>query len=224
MSELTVDDVIQAWTAEYDAASGEIADMLAHELKLTTNLLQLLAQGQPVSAAQVADRVDMPVEQIQAIFDRFAARGGEFDAEGNLVGAALTLNPTPHYFHVSGNTLYAWCAMDTIFLPGLLDETAEVESIDPVSGEAIRLTITPNGVRDYSPTSAVLSIAVPGISCSREQTGPCSDACSQMHFFRSRETAEIWLKDRPGIAIFTVEEAWQLANENWLARKHRVER
>lgn len=50
-------------------------------------------------------------------------------------------------------------------------------------------------------------------------TGPHSEACSQMHFFASHETAEIWLQDRPGIAIFTVEEAWQLAKENWLDRR-----
>jgi alkylmercury lyase len=139
------------------------------------------------------------------------------------VGAALTLNPSPHRFRVNGNELYAWCALDTIFLPGLLGETAEVESPDPITGETIRLTIAPDGVRDYRPTNAVLSIAVPGVSCSREQTGPQSDACRQIHFFRARETAETWLKDHPGLAIFTVEEAWQLANEGWLARKRRFD-
>ncbi|NIV34556.1 MAG: hypothetical protein GWN58_35375, partial [Anaerolineae bacterium] len=223
MTQLTVADIIHAWRGLDDDPADEMEVMLSREFKLITSLLQLLAQGQPVSAAQLAERVEMPVAQIQAIFDRFAARGGEFDQGGNLVGAALTLNPTPHHIRVNGRELYAWCALDTIFLPGLLGEMAEVESTDPITGETIRLTIAPDGVRDYSPIGAVLSIAVPGVSCSREQTGPQSDACSQMHFFRARETADTWLKDHPGLAIFTVEEAWQLAHEGWLARKGRFD-
>jgi alkylmercury lyase len=168
--------------------------------------------------------VNMPVEQLEAIFEQFAARGGEFDEEGNLVGASLTLNPTPHHFRVKGNDLYAWCSLDTLFLPGLIGETAVIISTDPVSGEPIHLTITPHKVKEYCPSSTVLSISVPGISCRTETstgpaTGPQSETCSQMYFFTSRETAETWLKDSPGIAIFTVEEAWQLAKAHWLDRR-----
>jgi hypothetical protein len=41
-----------------------------------------------------------------------------------------------------------------------------------------------------------------------------------MHFFASRESAETWLKNRPGIAILTVDEAWRLAKANWLDRRN----
>jgi len=223
MKTLTTDEVIEAWTGQYGEMTAELEEMLALEIKLTSIFLQILSEGQPVSAARLADEVGMPVEQIAAIYEQFAARGGEFDEDGNLVGASLTLNPTPHYFRVKGNDLYAWCSLDTIFIPGLIGETAVVESTDPVSGEPVHLTITPNGVKEYSPGSTVLSISVPGISCRTEastgpDTGPQSETCSQMHFFTSRETAETWLKDRPGIAIFTVEEAWQLAKAHWLDR------
>jgi alkylmercury lyase len=224
MQTLTVEEVINAWTGQYGEITAELEEMLDLEMKLTTSFLQILSEGQPVSAAQLAQRVDLPIEQIEAVFEQFAARGGEFDADGNLVGAALTLNPTPHRFRVKGHDLYAWCSLDTIFLPGLIGETAAVESHDPVSGETIRLTITPDGVADYNPDSTVLSITIPGVSCRTEascgpDTGPQSEACSQMHFFTSRETAATWLKDRPGIAIFSVEEAWQLAQANWLDRR-----
>jgi hypothetical protein len=44
-----------------------------------------------------------------------------------------------------------------------------------------------------------------------------------MHYFASRESAETWLKDHPGVAIFTVDEAWQLAKANWLDRRRQLQ-
>jgi len=224
MQTLIADEIINAWVGQDNAISAELEDMLDLEIELTTGFLQILSAGQPVSAAHLAERVGLPVEQIEAIFEQFAARGGEFDAQGNLVGAALTINPTLHRFRVKGNDLYAWCALDTFFLPNLIGETAMIESIDPISGEPIRLTITPDGVAEVHPASTVLSITIPGVSCRTEtssgpDTGPHSEACSQMYFFTSPETAEIWLEDRPGIAIFTVEEAWRLAKAHWIDKK-----
>jgi hypothetical protein len=126
-------------------------------------------------------------------------------------------------FAVNGRTLYASCALDTIFLPGLLGETAEVESTCPVTGEAIRLTITPDGVTQYSPAGTVLSIAVPGVSCNREEADGEADrareSCQQMYFFSTRTAAEQWIKDYPGVVILTVEDAWQLAKAHWIDRR-----
>ena len=39
-----------------------------------------------------------------------------------------------------------------------------------------------------------------------------------MHFFSSREAAEIWLIDHPGVVIFSLDEAYRLARENWIDR------
>ena len=80
----------------------------------------------------------------------------------------------------------------------------------------------------YQPSSTVLSITIPGVSCSiscqsdcaddAPQTGPQSDACSQMFFFHNAHAAEQWVVDHLGVAILTVDEAWQLAKANWLDR------
>ena len=91
------------------------------------------------------------------------------------------------------------------------------------TGAAIRLTIAPDGVRAYSPAETVLSITVPGLSCQLDpddqSTGPSSDACSQMDFFSSRAAAEEWVQNHPDVAILTVEEAFELAQRNWIARR-----
>lgn len=228
MARPTFDDVLAAWTADYDAVEQENEEMLAQELKLTTSFLHLLSEGKAVSAVRLAEQTGLSPEQVRGLFDHFAAQGGEFDEKGNLVGAALTLIPTPHQMTIDGRRLYAWCSLDSFFIPGLIGKTAEVASTDPVTGDTIRLTVSPDGISDYDPPTAHLSIAVPGLSChidgsSGPETGPESDACSQMYFFSSRQSAEMWLQERPEIAILTVEEAWRLAKTNWLDRRDRLQ-
>ncbi len=98
--------------------------------------------------------------------------GMEFDGAGNIVGAALSTRETPHIVRIGSRKLYAWCAMDTLVIPGLLNETAEIESTCPVSGETIRVTVAPDGVVAFAPQEAALSVALPGSA--RVKTGPAS--------------------------------------------------
>ena len=39
-----------------------------------------------------------------------------------------------------------------------------------------------------------------------------------MHFFRSREDAESWTRGREGVAVLTIPEADELAQEHWVDR------
>lgn len=228
MIELTVDSVIEAWSSERNQMLETHPEAVHSSVLLTDSILKIIAEGNPATAQAVSQQANLPLAEVEEAFEQIKKRGGEFDGNDNLVGLALTLNPMPHRFRINGKELYTWCSLDAVFLPGLLETTAEVESTCPVTHQKIKLTITPEGVTEYSPSSTVLSITVPGISCrtdndcstEKKQTGPSSDGCSQMHFFSSRDAAEAWVKNRPGIAIFTVEEAYRLAYENWIKRKH----
>jgi len=223
VQEFTVEKVIEAWKSRFDDDPQSKYSLLNESYSLTLVLLKLLAEGHPVSAEQLAECSDLSMDQIDPIFKRFKDCGGEFDDQGNVVGAALTQNPTPHRFLVNSKQLYTWCALDALFLLG---RTAEVASTCPVSGQIIQLSINPGGVAKHSHSGMVLSITIPGLSCETgccchaNKTGPRSDACSQMHFFSSRGAAQEWLRNRPGIAILTVDEAWRLAKAIWI--DHRI--
>ena len=222
----TTDEVIAAWARPLERKLAEDPEGVQRAFYLTQHTLRLLAEGRPVAAEDLAARAALPLEEVTDTFRQIKKQGGEFDEEGRVLGNALTLKPTPHRFVVNGRSLYAWCALDTIFLPGLLAETAEVESTCPITGEIIRLTITSDGVTQYSPAVAVLSIAVPGVSCNREEADGevdrairARESCQQMYFFSTRTAAEEWVKDYPGVVIFTIEETWQLARVHWLDRR-----
>ena len=222
----TVKEVIEAWTTDLNKKLEAQPEAYLMALQRSHATLQLLSRGKPISPELLASYTGNSIAETRQFFREFQRLGGELDEDGNLIGNALTLNPTPHKFRINGKQLYTWCSLDAVFLPGLLGKTAEVESACPVTGELIRLTIAPGGVETYSPRTTVLSITIPGISCKTDgpqsQTGPQSDTYSQMHFFSAREAAESWRESRLGVAIFTVEEAYQLAYANWISRKEKL--
>ena len=148
------------------------------------------------------------------------AAGGQLDDQGNFIEMALTLKPTRHSFRVNGNDMYAWCSLDTILLPGIPEAEGEIESKDPVTGKTIRLTVTADQVVELEPADAVTSIFVPGktpteTKDSQPVIGADSEVCRSMLFYESRETAEQALENYPNIAVFTIEEAFDLARETW---------
>ena len=204
----TVEDVMQAWSAQNADVPQE---QIEFSVRFQVQAIRALAEGHPVSAQQLAADLGLPVDQVAVIIQQMGSSGAEVDGEGRLLGVVLTLKETPHRFRVKGVDLYAWCAFDTLFLPAYLKETAEVESTCPITGRVIQVTITPTRVAEYSPGSTVVSIVDPSkVSCCSTR-GPRSTVCSQMHFFGSREAAETWQADHPGVAVCTVEEAYRIA-------------
>lgn len=213
MNDSRLDQIVQAYLSHNDGLSQET---LQQQYRLKKLMLQLLSSGKPVSAGDFSAQIQLPVDQVKLQFEMMKQTGFEFDETGNLAGAALTLKSTPHHFQVKGHDLFAWCALDTIFLPSFIGEPAFIESKCPITGEMIELTVSPHGIETYSPPDTVMSITIPGISCSLDITGPQSDTCSQMHFFSSRRAAETWLKDHPDVEILTIEETWQFVRQVYI--------
>ncbi len=95
----------------------------------------------------------------------------------------------------------------------LLQQTAGVASPCPVTGETIRLTITPEGVTSKHPASAAISIVIPqprtrGLESVEEVW---ATFCQLVHFFASPQAAQEWVAAREQeIAMLTVEEAFEL--------------
>jgi alkylmercury lyase len=153
----------------------------------------------------------MSLEKVRSVLTGAVAAGrAEIDPNGDLVGGVLSLIPTDHRISMDGKQLFAWCAYDAIYSPGVVGKTAQIDSKDPITGAPIRITITPTEVADVHPEASVVSV-VGGETDMRG--GPESPRCSQMLFFESRESAQTWLQGRANVAILTVEEAFKIARE-----------
>ncbi len=166
---LGLDDAKLAWAGTQEGRTEQEKDRFA---LATAIIVRGIAEHGAVSPESLGAQLGLEPTRIREILAGLATLGMEMDAEGNVVGAALTSTPTPHAVRLGGRALFAWCALDTLFIPGLAGERADIESTCPVSGEAIRLRVSPDGACDYAPSGAVLSVLLPGAS--GLQVGPAS--------------------------------------------------
>ena len=172
-----------------------------------------IVRGGPVSpqrVEQIASALDLPQQTAHEVLDKMCER----DPDGNVVGiAGLSQNQHPHRFTVNGIRLSTWCAWDSLFLPVMLRQTALVSSPCPVTGETIRLTITPEGVTSYQPASAVISIVIPQPASSGLESVEeiWMTFCHHIHFFSTSQAAQEWVAaQEQKIAILSIEEAFEL--------------
>jgi alkylmercury lyase len=178
---------------------------------LTLAALDRLADGRPATPAALAAATGRGLDEVRAYVEHARRTGAEVE-DGAIVGNALTLRPTGHRFRVRGNDLYTWCGFDALFLPIMLGERAEVASTCPVTGEAIRVTVEPDGtVSAAAPASAAVGIVGQEITASCHAAGPGSEICSQMPLFASRENGIRWQAAHPGVRIVDLNEAREIA-------------
>ncbi len=186
-------------------------DQLAEELGLTENratqlfkpLVQLLAEGKPVSMEQLASATGKPRDQVVRALAESPST--EFDEHGNIIGAGLTLNPTPYRFALNGHTLYTWCALDTLIFPALLGQTAYVSSPTPGTGFLVQVTVTPDQVEAVDPPTAVVSIVKRAADPDVRRA-----FCNYVHFFSSADVATSWLAQHPDAILLPVADAFAL--------------
>lgn len=180
----------------------------AEEQRIVKQTFSLLALGQPVPPSEIAKAAAVPERLAE---DSLRAWPGVFwDDQDRVVGfwglAIDRLEPT-HRIEVNGQSVYGWCAWDTLFLTHMLGTETHVESADPVTGDAVRLTVTAHGVRSVEPPEAVVSFLLPD-----GPFGPdtVESFCHFVYFFASRESAERWVPEHPGTFLLSVDEAFEL--------------
>lgn len=163
--------------------------------------LQLLANGSPVPVDEIAIRLQVPADSVISTLRGF---GAEFDKDGNIIGVGLTLVPTPHIYEANGRKLYAWCAADALSFPVMLNQTGHIESPDPITGEKIRLTVTPHKVEKVEPKGAVVSWVK-----NADVKDIRGSVCHNVHFFSSAETASKWIAEHPGQTFYPADDIYQ---------------
>jgi alkylmercury lyase len=193
-------DAIVAATPELDLTGERVA--LA--------VYRALAEGNPVGVDEIAAAADVPGDDVTELLDRWP---GVFrDAEGRVVGfwglTLVELEPT-HRLEVDGRALYAWCAWDTLFLPGILDQTARVTSRCPTTSDAIELVVEPDGVVETSHPDAEVSFLLPRNAFDADVI---QGFCHFVHFFANRGAGERWVAEHPGTFLLSLGEAFELGD------------
>ena len=189
-----------------DAISDAMPKLAPAERTIALALYGLLIKGEPVEHALVAERAAVAVERVD---EALAAWPGVFhDDQGRIIGFwGLALRDMPHGFEVEGTRILTWCAWDPLFIGPLLGKRARVDSRDPVNGETLTLTVTPDGVKDLSHPDAVVSFLKPDAPWDHSVV---QSFCHHVLFFTSPETGEQWAAEREGALLLPVADAFEI--------------
>ncbi len=186
------------------------------EQKIARAVHRLLAEGEPVPESRIAhtagvasDRVALALETSPGFVQR--------DERGDVVGFwGLTVQElSPHRLEVAGRQLWAWCALDALFLPFVLGRTAHIESVCARTGESLRAVVGPDRVEEVSPPGAVISLLRPEGPFSQDDT---LSFCHHVLFFTSTEAGEQWIGDRQDHFLLTLEQGFELERRVWEAK------
>jgi len=177
------------------------------EQRLSLELYRFLAEGQPVPRALLAERLSVPIEIVNQVLNGWP--GVFSDPQQRVVGYWGLSIPaayvSPHRLTIDGRRLSAWCAWDTLFLPQLLGQRAEVESASPTPGATISLTVTPEEVERVEPVGARMSFLLPDAAA--VQKDMVTAFCHFVHFFPSCQAGESWAAQHAGSFLLSIGEA-----------------
>ncbi|MBW8015734.1 MAG: MerR family transcriptional regulator [Planctomycetes bacterium] len=196
---------------------GDFRRTLSKALKVNPQTRQVciqlyrqLACGKPVLLENVASLSNITVACTKKILEKWAISAIEYDEEGKVVAfGGLTLKPTPHILIIEEETLYTWCAFDTLFIPHILHKHALVKSRCPVSQDNISFTVTSGGIKECEPDTTFISLVTPKVSHLKGNVRGCF--CCNIHFFSTEDTALSWLTGHDRAFIVSINEASELA-------------
>ena len=205
---------MQASTLNLEETAATLTGLLPQldkkEQLVAVELYRLLAKGEPVAVQTIATALGIESEEVENTLESWY---GVFRDDGKRVIGfwGLSLVETQHRFEVDGRTLYAWCAWDTLFIPEILQKTARVESTSPVTGEKIRLTVTPEGIEQVDPPAAVMSLVLP--ERAKVEENVVAHFCHYIYLFSSAKAGSEWVSENEGTFVVSMEDAFALATK-----------
>ncbi len=174
--------------------------------RIAKNIYRLLAGGEPVAFGNLAAAAGFAEDRVREVVEGWP---GVYYEDGRIIGF-WGLTPrvfSKHRLEVEGRGLYTWCAWDTLFIPKILGKIAQVESPDPMTGEAVRLTVTPDGIEGLEPADALMSMLAPAEDILDDIV---AKLCHFIFFFAGRESGERWTAQNPGTFLMTLSEGFEL--------------
>lgn len=200
--EASVDEVAEAIKAAMPALDKT-------DQRIATAVHRLMSRGEPVDPAAIANAVGSV--SVDLVNERLSSWPGVFrDDNGRVVGfwghAVEKLDPE-YRLIADGRTTYAWCALDTLFIPGIIGRAVRVEATDPISGVPVSLVVDRDGAREINPPGALVSMVIPD--------GPfgydvIESFCHKVLFLASEATGARWIAQHEDTTLLPVEQAFEV--------------
>lgn len=114
----------------------------------------------------------------------------------------------PHRLVVDDQTLYAWCAWDSLFIPPLINKTTTIHSRCATTHQDIELVVSPSGIESITPSTAVMSfVAADGKPI---EDDIINQFCHYVLFFHTADAGAQWIDQHPGTFLMTIDDGFAL--------------
>ena len=194
-----------------DAAFGVVKDLVGRgpvfadaDAELIRSIYKALFDEAPVTVESIASHAGRSPDEVDHVLGECNV---VYEGEEVIGFGGLSREPTPHVFVVGQLRRYTWCAWDPLFIARILDVEARVETVCPQTGTPITLSVSPEGIGEMQPASAVLSMRIPDESCRSDIVG---NFCNAVHLFVSRDAARRWIGERTDVIVLTAEDGFDL--------------
>lgn len=180
----------------------------ADQQQWAVTLLQTLAEGEPVSAAELAGGTGLSPQEASRFLD--VLPGVYRDDQDRVIGFwGLTVaHMPPHRYRLGDRDLFTWCAWDPFLVTPLLGGHAAITSKDAHTGEAVSFRLTGDSVTELSHPGLTLSFTLPN-----EWTDDViTSFCHFIHYFTGEDSARAWTSTHPGTFVLALEDAVTLAD------------
>jgi len=197
--------------------------MTEEEQRLGVEIYRQLSHGGPVAQSTLAETLEVTAPEVDELLRRPNLQCLTYtDHEGRIIGfGGLAVREMSHRFTVDGRTLYTWCAWDSLFIPVILGQAADVESPAPGGSARVRLRVAPNGVTRVEPQSAVMSFLLPTAQTFQgDALKAMASFCHYIFFFPDRESAVAWTAHHPDTLVISVSDAFELGRRMVASRWH----
>ena len=132
-----------------------------------------------------------------------------------MASGALLSAKCANHMQFNGNTSYAWCAWDTLFIPELVGATAQITSACTTTDKVISMMVTGRGVHSDQ-TDIWLSFLLPDEKAIEEDV--TTNFCHFVHFFSSKTAGETWTAQNEGTFLLTLDDAFNVGKKVNAAR------
>jgi len=195
--------------------------MTDEERQVGLAIYQQLSRGEPVSASALAQALAIPPHEVDELLTQSNLKSLTYtDDERRIIGfGGLAIRPMPHRFNLNGQRLYTWCAWDSLFMPVVLGQTAEVESPAPGGFGFIRLRVGPAGIERIEPEGAVMTFLLPTAETFQaDALKAMASFCHYIFFFPDRDSATAWTARHPDTMVISIQDAFELGRQTVAAR------
>ncbi len=190
--------------------------MSVEERQLGLEIYRQLARGEPASTTSLAEEMKQSSSEIAELLERPNLKCLTYlDTERSIVGfGGLAVRPMAHRLTLKGRTLYTWCAWDSLFIPLILNQDADIDSPAPGNGARVRLTVAPDGVKRSEPRTAVMSFLLPTAETFQaDALKAMTSFCHYICFFPDRERATAWTSRHPDTIVVALSDAFELGRQ-----------